>query len=111
MHIMETERRQSPRYQINQLVELEFARETFVNAESKDISTNGIGFITAVPIELYTRMFFMVKLDPDQTDPEIRGEGIVTRCEPTENGEYEIGMEFTEVPESMLQLLDDYLET
>ena len=106
---MDQERRQAPRYEINQLVELEFAKETFINAESKNISTRGIACTTAQPIELYARMFFMLRLDPDESEPEIRGEGLVIRRDLTGDEEYEVGLEFTDVPSSMLRKIEVFL--
>ncbi|WP_460050538.1 PilZ domain-containing protein [Spirochaeta dissipatitropha] len=107
---MEQERRKVPRYELNQLVELDYGRENFINGEGLDISARGIGCKVYECVELYSRLYFMLQLDPDAPEPEIRGEGILIRCDPTTDGDFEVGIEFTDVPEYMLKKISTFLE-
>ena len=106
---MANERRRSNRYKLSQLVELQFGRETFIPAVGADISSLGIGCISADPVDLYSRMFFMLQLNPEAQEPEIRGEAIVVRCNPLEDGNYDLGLEFSEMTSSMVQKVENFL--
>ncbi len=97
------------RYELHQFVQLRFGKETFIPAEGVNISTRGIGCHVSKPIELYSKMYFMLQLDPEAQDPEIRGEGIIIRCDSKEEGGFDVGMEFTDLPQYMVSKIEQFL--
>ena len=99
----EQERRRSPRYVLHQLVSLGFAREKYIRAEAVNISTHGIGCMSDSAVDLYTRVFIMLQGEPSEEHPPISCEGIVVRCQKVKDGEYDLGIEFTDIFEFDLQ--------
>ncbi|NCN05450.1 MAG: hypothetical protein GW949_07450 [Spirochaetales bacterium] len=106
---MSDERRKEPRYQLRQLVHLGFGRETFIPAEGIDISTRGIGCRANRPVDPYSKMFFMLQLDPKGSEPEVTGEGLVMRCTQLDEDHYEIGIEYSEFHTGSLKDIETYL--
>ncbi len=78
---MSAENRKHPRFEINQLVELDFARETFVHAEAGNLSEGGILCITDEECEVYTKVFLMMTLSLKSGDRIIKCEGVVVRSQ------------------------------
>lgn len=106
---MSQERRRSIRYELKQLVQLGFGREIFINAEGNNISRYGIGCSTDQPIDLYSKMFLMIQLKPDDDASIIKTEGIVVRCDRMADGSFDVGVEFTDLFDSDKRKLDEFV--
>jgi c-di-GMP-binding flagellar brake protein YcgR len=84
-------------------------REDFIPADGLNISATGLACITDVPQESGSRMFTMFQLDPDSEESLVKCEGVVSRCDKKPNGEYEIGVEFTDILDSDRKKIEVYL--
>ncbi|KGE71413.1 PilZ domain-containing protein [Spirochaeta lutea] len=105
----ETERRRAPRYRLHQLVHLDMGREDFIPADGLNISTTGLACLTDLAQDVGSRMFTMFQLDPSSEESLVKCEGIVSRCDAKPNGEFEIGVEFTDILESDKRKIEEYL--
>jgi hypothetical protein len=76
-----TEKRKHPRFEINQMVELTYARENFVGATGINISTNGLLCETNERMEPHTVVFMMITLTLKGKEYLIECEGVVNRSE------------------------------
>ena len=90
------ERREFVRFEIDQMVEIEFGQERFVRAEALDLSERGLQCKTDGPVDLNSRIFLMFRIPIRHEEFEIKCDGIVVRV--TENnGEYLVGVQFTDL--------------
>ena len=90
------ERRRHQRFALQQLVELGFGRERFLHADGLNISKSGIRCRTNEELEVSTTVTVYFTLDADEDDPEtLRAEAVVMRCEPVDEEEFDVGMEFS----------------
>lgn len=90
------ERRRHQRFSLQQLVELGFGRERFIHAEGVDISNSGIRCQTSEEMDIANTVSVYFTLDPDSENPEtLAAEAVVKRCEPLEDGSFDVGMEFS----------------
>ena len=93
---MSVESRKHPRFEINQLVELDFARETFVHASAANLSEGGILCVTDEECELYTKVFIMMTLSLKSGERIIKCEGVVVRSE-KKGKKWETGIQITDL--------------
>ncbi|MEW5817520.1 MAG: PilZ domain-containing protein [Spirochaetota bacterium] len=107
------ERRRFPRFQIDQLIQLSYERESFVAAKGVNISEGGILCITDAPVDIYSRVFLMLTLvfkeRSEEKANEITCEGIVNRCDP-EGDIYYVGIQFTDLQENEKRILKKYID-
>ena len=97
---MDEERRQYPRYRIDQLIELSFGRETFLNAEGVNMSEGGLLCVTDAYVEPYSSVFLMLGIPVDEKASEyyeVKCEGIVLRCNQQNGSGYCVGIRFTDI--------------
>ena len=90
---MGEEKRGHSRFKIQQMIELSFGKETFVQANGVDISEGGLFCQTSEPIDPQTELFIMIGLETDGEDQTIRCEGMVTRSLQSNDG-YDVGVSF-----------------
>lgn len=91
-----TERRKHQRFALQQLIELGYGRERFIHAEGVNISESGIRCRTPEEIDVSTTVTIYFTLDADEENPEtLSAEAVVMRCDPSEDGEFDVGMEFS----------------
>jgi hypothetical protein len=105
---MAEERRRSPRFTINQLIEVDYGRELFLRAKAINISRSGLLCSTDPELDTSSRVFLSLTL-PD--GDRINCEGLVVRAEP--HGETnEVAINFTEFreddAEKFVQFFDDW---
>lgn len=103
---MATERRRAPRFQVSQLIELGFGRESQVAASGLNISSGGLLCRTEPYVEPGTRVFLSIHLP---TDDIVNCEGIVLRSEKTSEGYFEAAISFTEFQGDAAAALVRYL--
>ncbi len=75
------ENRKHPRFEINQMVELGYARENFVGATGINISKNGLLCETSERMEPHTVVFMMITITLKGKEYLIECEGVVNRSE------------------------------
>jgi len=105
---MRTERRRSPRFILHQLIEIEFDRETFIPVQGLDLSLNGVACKTQLPLELYSRVYMLIQLNPNDEQSTLEADGQVLRCDPMEEGLYRIGIEFRNLSASNIQKIKEW---
>ena len=88
------------RFRIDQLIELSFGRETFLNAEGVNVSEGGLCCVTDSYVEPYSSVFLMLGI-PENEDAseyyEVKCEGIVLRCNQQNGSGYYVGIRFTDI--------------
>ena len=90
------ERRKHPRFELRQIVELGFGKERYIHAEAIDISRSGIRCRTEEEIEVSrTCSIYFVLQEGKENVPDLMAEVVVKRCDPVEEGGYDVGMEFS----------------
>jgi c-di-GMP-binding flagellar brake protein YcgR len=102
------ERRRSPRYKIEQAIQISLGRENFMSAEALDISKQGISCLTNEQIEPYTRIFLVLSIKEGNQTREITCEGMVLYTE-KKGHLYKLGLEFTEMKDEDRDALKDHL--
>ena len=110
---MGEERRMSPRFVMNQLIELSFDRESFVPVRGVDISEQGIRCVAGDFIEPYTKVYVMFTIKYHDTESTVRAHGIVTNCykKSDEDGSYSAGIKLIDLGEAEKNLVRGYIET
>lgn len=106
---MDDSKNRSPRFTIHQLVEIQFAQETFFQADGINLSETGVLCSTESMIEPYTKVFIMIEMPLREGQYTLKTEGIVMRCEKG-NGGYHIGVQFDSLFQSEKEKLKEYLE-
>lgn len=94
------EKRRSERFQINQLVQLDFMREEFISAEGINISGHGLLCRTAKALPLGQRVFLMLNLGAPGSKNYLSLEGAAARCQQEpETGKFICAIEFVDLDE------------
>jgi len=106
----ESQRRSSTRFKIEQMIELSFGKESFVQAAGLNISEGGFLCQSDENIDLHARLFIMIGLLIDDEDQKIKCEGIVTRLI-KESDHYKLGVSFTEMQNEEREKLKNFLLT
>ena len=103
-----SQRRSSTRFKIEQMIELSFGKESFVQAAGLNISEGGFLCQSDENIDLHARLFIMIGLPIDDEDQKVKCEGIVTRLV-KESDCYNIGVSFTEMQNEEREKLKNFL--
>ncbi len=106
---METEKREHPRFEIKQLVEVGFAHEKFVSAEGVNLSKNGILCRTDEECPMYTKVFVMMTIPHKHKERIINLEGIIIRS--THNaGGWDTGISITDMSDASRHIFDEAMK-
>lgn len=105
---MKEERRRSPRFHIQQAVEITYESERFIPAKGVDLSVNGILLETSENLDYGNRVYLMMSLD-DGSNESFSVEGIVVRVE-QRDGLFYIGIDFTDYPNDTKERLENYFK-
>lgn len=95
---MRTERRKSPRFLINQMIEMELGKENFISAEGINISEEGLLCHTSESLEPYSRVYMQIALEGTKKQI-ITCEGVVVRCKRNKKN-FDMALEFADLDES-----------
>ncbi len=106
---MSAENRKHPRFEINQLVELDFERESFVRADAANLSEGGVLCRTEEPCELHSTVFMMMTLSLKGSDRIIKCEGIVVRSE-KKGKEWEVGISITSMDGASRKIFSEFIK-
>ena len=106
---MEEEKRTHPRFEIKQLVEVDFAHEKFVSAEGVNISKNGILCKTDEECPLYSKVFIMMTLPFKEKERIINLEGIIVRSM-HDGARWDTGISITEMSDPSRKIFDDMMK-
>ncbi len=106
---MAEEKRKHPRFEINQLVELEFARETFVHAEGINLSAEGVLCITDEKCEPHTTVFLMMTVSLKSGDRIIKCEGVVVHSG-KKGKEWKTGIRITSMHSGCEKIFKEFLQ-
>jgi len=88
------EKRSHPRFQINQLVEIDYGREQYISAEGVNLSKNGVLCKTEEECPLYSKVFMMMTLPHKNKNRIINLEGVVIWSKHN-RGSWETGISIT----------------
>jgi len=99
------ERRRSPRYEIQQMVQVSGVREEFIHAASVNISEHGLSCVSADKVEPDGILLLMLVLDNYRT---INVESVVV-WEKKHKAGYEVGLEFTNISDKDAKALRTFL--
>ena len=105
---MPDENRKHPRFDINQLVELDFGRETFVHADAANLSEGGILCKTDEQVDPYTKVFLMMTLSLQNRERIIRCEGVVVRSEKA-GGQWDTGISITSMDAGSRRIFEEFI--
>jgi hypothetical protein len=105
---MSEEQRLHPRFEVNQLVELDAGRETFVRAHAANLSRGGILCETDEECELHSTVFIMMTLSLNEGDRIIKCEGVIVRSEP-DGDHWETGISITSMDDASAVIFDEFL--
>ena len=106
---MSAENRKHPRFEINQLVELDFEKETFIRADGANLSEGGVLCRTEEPCELHSTVFMMMTLSLKGNDRIIKCEGIVVRSE-KKGKEWEVGISITSMDGASRKIFSEFIK-
>ena len=105
---MAQERRRSPRFTIEHVIELSYGRESFVNARGFNISKTGLLCTTDTYIEPYTTVFLAINVPVGPGGHTINCEGIVLRSTEEDEG-YTTAISFMSFREKDAETLVTFL--
>lgn len=105
---MPAENRQHPRFEINQLVELDFGRETFVHADAANLSEGGILCKTDELVEASTKVFIMMTLTLKSTERIIKCEGVVVRSQKS-GSQWNTGIYITSMDAASRKIFNEFI--
>ncbi len=104
-----TERRRAPRFAIEQLVELEYGKETFVRAKGVNISSSGLLCTVDTYVEPYTQVSLLISVPSGPEGRKISCEGTVMRSEKSK-GKYYIGISFSFFSDDDAKALAEFID-
>ena len=107
---MAKERRRAPRFKINQMIEIGFGSESFMEAAGLNISESGILCETADFVDPGARIFLRLSITIDNDEKNINCEAVVARSEKS-GDRYHTGIAFTDMQDSDKQLLVLFLNS
>ena len=102
-----TERREYVRFTIDQMIELSYGREQFIQAKGVNLSEKGILCRTSEIVEAYSRVFLMFHLPTATEAREIKCEGIIIRSSKS-GDEFVTAISFAELNESDRSAIEEY---
>jgi c-di-GMP-binding flagellar brake protein YcgR len=105
---MRTERRKSPRFTINQMIDLEMGRENYISAEGVNISDEGLLCHTSESLEPYSRVYMQRSLNGEKKKHTIKCEGLVVSCKKNKKS-YDTALEFADIGESDKKKIHTFL--
>lgn len=102
------EKRNFPRFRLTQLIEMNYARETFLAGTALNLSEGGLLVQTEKNLEPYTKMFVMLSFGEGQTNPPLSCEALVLRCDKAGDG-WQAGLEFQDLTTEQRAILRQVL--
>ncbi|GEM_PF-835876 len=105
---MSDERRKAKRFLLQQLIELEFDRETFIPVMGIDISVRGVSCKTQLPLGLYSKVYLLIELDKDNKETFFEAQGQVLRCVDQNEGTFLVGIEYSDLEESKRHIIEEW---
>lgn len=98
------EKRNFPRFRLEQLIEVSYGRETFLAASGVNLSEGGMLVRTDKPLEPYSRMFVMISFGADSSLPPLTIDAMVLRTEKADVA-FQSGLEFIDVTTDQRNLI------
>ena len=102
-----TERRKYARFSIDQMIELSYGREQYVEAAGVDLSEKGVLCLTSEPVEPGARVFLMFQVPADEDSRTIKCEGVVVRCNQKGN-QYTTAVSFSDLSAEDEKVIEEY---
>jgi hypothetical protein len=102
------EKRRAPRFKIDQMIELSFGKESYVQATGIDISESGLLCESSEHVEPSTQLYLMIRLPINDKNYEITSEAVVVRSVKQNNG-FSIGIKFTGMQEEDKKKLSAFM--
>jgi len=106
--IMKSEKRNHPRFEIKQLVEVDLGHEKFISAEGINLSRSGVLCRTEEECPLYSKVFMMMTIPHKVKERIISLEGVVIRSVHKKE-EWETGISITSMEKASRTLFDEVL--
>ena len=105
---MKSEKRNHPRFEIKQLVEVDLGHEKFISAEGINLSRSGVLCRTEEECPLYSKVFMMMTIPHKVKERIISLEGVVIRSVHKKE-EWETGISITSMEKASRTLFDEVL--
>jgi c-di-GMP-binding flagellar brake protein YcgR len=106
---MSVERRQFPRFRIDQSIKLSLGREEYIEVEGLDLGLGGIRCRSRQALEPLTRLYLMIRLAAAADARLLRTEASVVHVHKVDGG-YEYGVQFDPLTPEDHAALAAYLE-
>lgn len=103
-----TEKRSSPRFPIDQFVDVSYTREKFIKADGINISLNGLLCELDGPVEPYSKIFILLDTHDGESPMEL--EGIIVRID-KKGKKYLAGVEFSDIYDEDKDRLKKFIKT
>lgn len=104
-----SERRKYIRFEIDQMIELSYDREKFVQATGVDLSEKGLQCKTSDYVEPYTKLFLMFQVPLGDSTETVKCEGIVLRSHKSGNN-YSTAVTFSNLGGKDQEIIEKYSE-
>ncbi len=105
---MSSEKRDHPRFKINQLVEIDYGHEKYINAQGLNLSRNGVLCKTEEECPLYGKVLMMMTLPYKKKTRIINLEGVVNRSVHKRGG-WETGINITSMNRASKTVFDEVI--
>ncbi len=106
---MGEERRTAPRFTIDQMVDLEFGRESVIHASGINVSTSGLLCKADYYMEPDTEVSLVMTIPSESGDHTVSCDGIVVRCDKGK-GRHLTAIRFTSLADKDVGALSAFLE-
>ena len=106
---MSKEKRKHRRFNISQIIELDFMKEKYFEANGLNISEGGILCSSTYPVEPLARVFLMINIPLPDKEFTLKTEGIVMHSK-KERNKYIFGISFTDLAQEEKKILKSLCE-
>ncbi|MDP8263370.1 MAG: PilZ domain-containing protein [Candidatus Ancaeobacter aquaticus] len=107
------ERRKSPRIQVDGEMLLDVRSQDFIKANTINISSSGIHFMSAVAIPLFRELEITLTINhvsKNRNIEEIKCHSVVVRCEPKGSKWFDVALFFIDIPKESKMCIEKYIE-
>jgi len=104
---MRTERRKTPRFHLDQLIQVGPFKESYVQARGLNISENGLLCETDEPCDVYQQVYAQISFDIGEKHRIIQCEGVVLRNE-KHNRKWKVAINFEDMTDENRSVVRSY---
>lgn len=104
---MKAERRKTPRFHLDQLIQIGPFRESYVQARGLNISENGLLCETGEPCDVYQQVYAQISFDIGKQHRTIECDGIVLRNE-KHGGKWKVAINFEDLSDESRSVVKSF---